>query len=807
MNRVASYMCATAAVMSLIFASSFLNAQNGTHATSTVLSSTGVQGNYTFNATITAYGKPNPTGSIVFTDTTTGATLGTVPVNNSNTVGGFSKTLTLPSNYNPDGAVAADVNGDGIPDIIVALANPYASAPPGAPANNNPGCGFCPGTQNIQVYLGNGDGTFQNPSYYPAGFDPSHIVVADVNGDGYPDLIVTDYDEVYGGTETSGGAYPVNEGYYEAGVYLNMGKGAPGTFAPAVYFKTGTNPWTAVVGDFNGDGFPDIVVDNSGDNTLEFFPGNGTGTFSAMSSIVATNVSFENNHSFAAADVNGDGILDLIGVNYGTGNVQVLLGQGSGEKGNGTFAAPANYAASTGNLSSVNPVGVAVADVNGDGIPDIVSNNRGVGNAGVLIGNGDGTFKPVVTYAIGDSGSSYANGIAIADMNGDGNPDIVTVDNGSSYDIGILYGNGDGTFQARAGVAVGPGGGTPLVADFNQDGRLDLGTENFTPNSTTTLLGYASETVALTGITLPGSTTDNVTATYSGDSTYSPSTSNSLNLKSGGLLEPTIAVPATVTAGTPFSFSVTENNRSGTVAANYTGTLTFTSSDPLAVLPAPSTLPNGQGTFTATLYSDGPQSITVTDLVNGLNTTSSNVTVSGGGVAFVSSPGSPTSITTNFGSTVTYTFTATPLLNLFNAPVTFAVSGLPSNSYTSSFSPATIAAGTSGAQTVTLTIQVPGAEVATQAPYLRSNALAMMAFLAPLFGFRVARKAKIRWSRSLFLLAIGLSGLIGAAGLSACNSNNNAYESPQVFPLTVTATSGSSSPTAGVTLIVGTNNK
>ena len=78
-------------------------------------------------------------------------TLGTVALGTASTPGGFNNLQTLNSQYNPDGAVFADVNGDGIPDLIVALANPYASAPPGAPANNNPGCGFCPGTQNIQV--------------------------------------------------------------------------------------------------------------------------------------------------------------------------------------------------------------------------------------------------------------------------------------------------------------------------------------------------------------------------------------------------------------------------------------------------------------------------------------------------------------------------------------------------------------------------------------------------------------------------------------------------------------------------------
>lgn len=795
----------------LLFGSTTLSAQTttGTHATTTALTSSGIQGSYGFSATITAYGLPNPSGYVVFTDTTTGTTLGTVAVGSSNKTGGFNNLQTLSSNYNPDGAVAADVNGDGIPDLIIALANPYASAPPGAPANDNPGCGFCPGTQNIQVYLGNGDGTFKSPSYYPAGFDPNHIVIADVNGDGYPDMIVTNYDEVYGGAETAGGSYPTNEGYYEMGIYLNMGKSAPGTFAPAVYYKTGTNPWGAVVGDFNGDGFPDIIVNNSTDQTLELFPGNGTGTFNSPTSIIATDVAFENNHAFTSSDVNGDGMLDLIGVNYNTGEVEVLLGQGSGGKGNGTFAAPMDFPAGTGTLMSIDPVGVAVADLNGDGIPDIVTNNRGTGNVGVLLGNGDGTFKPVVNYPIGDGGSSYANGVAIADMNGDGFPDIVTVDNGSIDDMGVLYGNGDGTFQSRVGVSVGPGAGTPLIADFNQDGRLDLATENFTPDTTTTTLGYATETVSLSGITLPGSTSDNITATYMGDSTYISSTSNVLNLKSGGLLEPNLTVPSTATAGTPFTVTVTEDNEDGTPATSYNGTLTFTSSDPLAVLPSPSTLKNGVGTFTATFYTDGNQTLSVTDSVNGLNSTSSNIAVTGGGLSFANASGSATSITTTYGSTVTYTFTATPLLSIFNGPVTFGVSGLPSNSYSYSFSPASIAAGSSGAQTVTLTIQIPGNTADMRVPSFGHKPLIglMAFFLLPLAGLSGRRRIYSRGNRTVLLVLVGLVGIIATIGLSACNTTDNGYEPPQSYPLTVTATSGASSSTAMVTLVVGTSVK
>ncbi len=798
-------------VLLLSFISAPLNGEPpaGTHKTSVVLTSTGTQGSYGLSATVTAFGKSNPTGTIVFTDKTTNTVIQTVTVT-SNSPGGFSNLQTLMSNYNPDGAVTADVNGDGIPDLIIALANPYASAPPGAPANGNPNCGFCPGTQNIQVYLGKGDGTFGPPAYYPAGFDPNHIVIADVNGDGYPDMIVTDYDEVFGGTETPGGAYPVNEGYYEMGVYLNAGKNAPGTFQPAVYYKTGTNPWSAVVGDFNGDGFPDIIVDNSGDNTLQLFPGNGTGSFAKSSTIVATNVSFENNHSFAAGDINGDGILDLVGVNYATGNVQVLLGNGSGGKGNGTFAAPLNTPAGTGTLTAVNPVGVVLGDVNSDGNLDVVTSNRGTGNVGVLLGNGDGSFHAVMTYPIGDGGGSYANGVTLADMNGDGFQDIIVEDNGATYNTGILYGTGTGSFGTRVGVAVGinTGSGTPLVADFNGDGRPDLGTENFTPNTTSTVLGYATTTAAAINVTLPGVTTDNVIATYSGDSVYAASASTALNLQSGGLANPTVTAPAAAAAGTSFTLTVTEMLKGGAVATTYPGTLTFTSTDPLAVLPTPSTLSKGTGTFTITLFSDGPQTITVTDPVSMLSTTSAPITVSGGGLAFALASGSSSTQSASFGTTATYTFTVTPALSLFNAQVLFGVNGLPSSAYTASFSPASIAPGATGPQTVMLKINVPAVGASLRRPGsfgIGGLAGVVACFLLP-FTLLKGGRSRSRLRRSLFIVLVGLAGFDLATGLSACSKTPNATEPATAFPLSVTATSGSMpTQTINITLNVSGN--
>jgi hypothetical protein len=194
----------------------------------------------------------------------------------------------------------------------------------------------------VEVLLGNGDGTFQDFNRFATVSEPVSVTVADVNGDGHPDLIT------------------VNEIQYGcACVFLGNGDG---TFQSAVNFGVGHDPDSVAVADVNGDGRPDLVVANYSSNTASVLLGNGDGTFKA-----AQNFAVGNNPFFVAmADVNGDGRPDLVTANYGSNSVSVLLGNG-----NGTFQAAQNFAAGSG------PLSVAVADLNGDGIPDLVAANEG----------------------------------------------------------------------------------------------------------------------------------------------------------------------------------------------------------------------------------------------------------------------------------------------------------------------------------------------------------------------------------------------------------------------------------------------
>jgi hypothetical protein len=326
--------------------------------------------------------------------------------------------------YGPTSVAVGDFNKDGLPDLAVA-----------------DGSGF------VSVLLGNGDGTFQAATDFGVGLAPGSVAVGDFNGDGILDLAVTHLQ------------------YPNGGVSVLLGRG-DGTFLPAQNFAAGIDPVFVAVGDFNGDGKPDLAVANGGffaccldRRSVSVLLGNGDGTFQA-----ARIVFFDQGAtSVAVGDFNGDGKLDLavtISPPSGPGNVLVLLGNGDG-----TFQAAQRFAAGS------TPASVHVADFNGDRIEDLVVVNGGSNSASVLLGNGDGTFRAAQSFAAG----SYAGSVAVGDFNGDGTVDLA-VTNGGSNSVSVLLGNGDGTFRAPKSFATGPNPASVAVSDFNGDGKLDLAT-------------------------------------------------------------------------------------------------------------------------------------------------------------------------------------------------------------------------------------------------------------------------------------------------------------------------------------------
>ena len=192
--------------------------------------------------------------------------------------------------------------------------------------------------------------------------------------------------------------------------------------------------------------------------------------------------------SLAVADVNGDGVPDLAIANVYADTIGILLGNSDG-----TFQTAVTYGSGGYGTSSV-----AIADVNGDGKPDLLVANECAtpfssgncfsnGSVGVLLGNGDGTFRAAVSY---DPGRPFTNSIAVADVNGDGTRDVVVGNFGDS--VGVLLGNGDGTFQLGA-IYSSQGEFSVAVADVNGDGKPDMLVANLY-NNVAVLLGNGDGT-------------------------------------------------------------------------------------------------------------------------------------------------------------------------------------------------------------------------------------------------------------------------------------------------------------------------
>jgi len=321
-----------------------------------------------------------------------------------------------------DSIAVADVNGDGIPDVVVAN---YCESSDGCPYDYG-----ADGAGGVSILLGNGDGTFQTPvSYGSGGWNADSVAVADVNGDGVPDLIVTNACET--GACSNGEIGPGT-------VAVLLGNGN-GTFQTAVSYASGG--WiaaSAVAADVNGDGKPDLVVANqcltvqssyfptcNPDGVVGVLLGNGDGTFQPA---VQYNSGGTAASSVVVADVNRDGHPDLVVGNpcgyapHCTDSVSVLLGNGDG-----SFQVPVTYSENGWGIATV-----AVADVNGDGNPDLAVSafcadvEHCGGTSGflrVFLGYGNGAFQvPPLEYS---SGAVWTEAVAVADLNGDRRPDLV----------------------------------------------------------------------------------------------------------------------------------------------------------------------------------------------------------------------------------------------------------------------------------------------------------------------------------------------------------------------------------------------
>ena len=259
------------------------------------------------------------------------------------------------------------------------------------------------------------------------------------------------------------------------------------SFETAVRYPVDTFPNSVAVGDFNGDGVPDLAVANRGSGKVLL--GNGDGTFQPARDIGVPCDSPLSLLSVAVADFNRDGKLDLAvsgsGDCFGDGytGVWVMLGNGDG-----TFRW--SYFSVAGFGCCDPPASLATADFNGDQIQDLAAANGRRNNVAALLGNGNGTFRyPPPTFGT----ASDSQSVAVGDFNGDGVPDLA-VANAESGNVSVLLGNGDGTFQAAVNFDAGVGPSSIAVGDFNGDGVSDLAVANSGSNNVAVLLGNGDGT-------------------------------------------------------------------------------------------------------------------------------------------------------------------------------------------------------------------------------------------------------------------------------------------------------------------------
>jgi len=345
---------------------------------------------------------------------------------------------TFPTFGDPESAVTADFNGDGVLDLALANAT------------------------NVAILLGIGDGTFQAVASYPANNEPAVAASGDFNGDGAIDLVVTNYNTDFvsvllgNGDGTFRGPFSYTTGTNAAQVVTGdfnrdgkldlvvlsqqntsilVGKG-DGTFRGQLIILPNSGS-AMCTGDFNGDGILDLAITTT--NSVLILLGNGDGSFQPYHEYpMGNNVEF----AVVASDLNGDGILDLVAGTYN--GVVVLLGNGDG-----SFGSPVDYGTTPSVFNAP-----AIADLNGDGKPDLVVADA-TGTAGntvaIFLGSGDGTFQTPVYF----SGGWFPFNLTFGDFNNDGAMDLATAAFGS------------GSLAGGAFVSLQTNGPATLLSTFN----------------------------------------------------------------------------------------------------------------------------------------------------------------------------------------------------------------------------------------------------------------------------------------------------------------------------------------------------
>jgi hypothetical protein len=475
-------------------------------ATTTAITQSGSPGDYTLKATVTGTSVESaPAGNVEFRDTSNGnAVLATAPLGTGTTSTTWLNTQNPATLPQPLSIATGDFNGDGIPDIAI--------------GTNGSTTGY------LSILLGNGNGTFQaaksvtalpnNQAMVAAHFvdgGPLDILTVDNNASGTNNAAMFIGNGAGGGSVGApfslGGIANVsavaagdfnrdgNEDFVITGVIYGIYCFAPalgtgrGTFGGPTLNAIGNNPLLVAVGAFNTNGYPDIVVVDTGVDQATVFQNNSEGYFfpegQANTGAHPT--------AMVTGDFNGDGFLDLAVVNGGSNDVTILLGHG-----NETLTTGSTIA--TGHA----PTSIAVGDFNGDGIADFAVVNSGDKTVSILLGKGDGTFEAGPTLATGINPVNVVTG----DFSGTGLADLVVTNQDIAATTGSILtvqaAELTQTASATAAKVAPAGSGSHLVdAEYLGDSLYNTSTSATTsilastlPTVTTPILSPAGGTYA-----------------------------------------------------------------------------------------------------------------------------------------------------------------------------------------------------------------------------------------------------------------------------------------------------------------------
>ena len=306
---------------------------------------------------------------------------------------------------------------------------------------------------------------------FATGVLPYGVAIGDLDGDGKPDFVAT------------------NNNDSSISVFRNTGTGdslSSNSFAPAVNFTTGKGPWGVAIADLDGDGKLDIVVSNGNDGSISVF--RNTSTSGSIAAGSFTRLDFPTGsgggggYGIAVADLDGDGKPDVVVTNRMSGTMSVF--QNTSSVGSITFAAHVDF------FTNTFPYGVAAGDLDGDGKPDLVVANSGTDSLSIFRNTSSPGSITVNSFAarvdVATSGTPIA--VAVADMNGDGKPEIISA-NTSDSTLAIFQNQStsgsltSGSFASGIDFKLNSAPNSIALGDFNGDGFPDIAAANGNSNT------------------------------------------------------------------------------------------------------------------------------------------------------------------------------------------------------------------------------------------------------------------------------------------------------------------------------------